>query len=172
MGRRIVQIRPSQLDLLQFAQAVRAKGVDSAIIARLDRVHSELTIEAHPGEPERTPQRESPIGQPQIEINTQRRALEGLQDIQIQRHRVANDLLEELLAQFNPAVPQALSAGPALVPPEPGPAGDRRIDAGRDLFIFIGQLDMRVEEPSASGRAAACGRPGCHPRSEPCPTRA
>ena len=38
-------------------------------------------------------------------------------------------------------------AGCALAPPEPGPAGNRRIDAGRDLFIFVGQLDMRVEEP-------------------------
>ena len=55
-----------------------------------------------------------------------------------------NDLVEKLLVQFDLAVPQPLFARPALVPPESGPAGDRRIDAGRDLFIFVGQLDMRV----------------------------
>ena len=147
LGRRIVQPWPSHLDLLQLPQTVRTKSLDGAIFSRLGWIHPELAIEARPGEPQRPIQCESPICQPQIEIDTQRRALEGLQDIQVQRHRVLGDLLEELLAEFDLALPPQPLTGPALVPPEPGPAGDRRINTGRDLFIFVGQLDMRVEEP-------------------------
>ena len=66
----------------------------------------------------------------------------------IQRHGVADDLVEEFLTQFDPCCPTASQlTDRALVPPEPGPAGERRINTGRDLFIFVGQLDMRVEEP-------------------------
>ena len=41
-------------------------------------------------------QREGPVGQPPVEIDAQRRALHGLQDIQIQRHGEAADLLQAL----------------------------------------------------------------------------
>ena len=55
MGRRVVQLWPGHLELVQLAQAVRAKGVDSASIAYLGRVHSELTVETRPGKAEWTP---------------------------------------------------------------------------------------------------------------------
>ena len=46
MGRRVVQLRPSQLDLFQLAQAVRTKSLNSAVISFLGRFHSELAVEA------------------------------------------------------------------------------------------------------------------------------
>ena len=67
MGRRVVQVRPSQLDLLQLPKAVRTKSLNSAVISFLSRFHSELAIEALPGEPEWTLQCEGPVRQPQIE---------------------------------------------------------------------------------------------------------
>ena len=75
MGHRVVQLRPSGLNFLQLTQTVRAKGVNIALIAHLSRINTELVVEACPGEPQRTPQREGPKRQPQVEINTQRRAL-------------------------------------------------------------------------------------------------
>ena len=124
-GCRAVQIRPGHLDLVQLPQAIRAEVVNGAIIARLSRSPPELTVEARPREPERTFQREGPVGKPQVQIQAQRRALKSLQDVQIQRDRVADDLVEELLAQFNLAIPKPQLTGCALAPPESGPAGNR-----------------------------------------------
>ena len=50
-------------------------------------------------------QRECAVGYPYVEIKAQRRTLEGLQDVQVQRYRMLNDLVEELLAQFDLASP-------------------------------------------------------------------
>ena len=55
--------------------------------------------------------------------------------------------MEEFLAQLDLAVPQRQRVGLSSVPLKPDPAGNQRIDAGRDLFIFVDQLDMCVEEP-------------------------
>ena len=60
---------------------------------------------------------------------------------------MADDLLEELIAQLDPALPQRALMGPVRVPPELRAAGQRRVDAGRDPLIFVRQLDMSVEEP-------------------------
>ena len=61
MAHRVVQLRPSGLNFLQLTQTVRTKGVNIALIAHLSRIHTELVVEARPGEPQRTPQREGPI---------------------------------------------------------------------------------------------------------------
>ena len=61
MGCRVDQLRPSGLNFLQLTQTVRAKSVNSALIAHLSRGHTELVVEARPGKPERTLQREGPI---------------------------------------------------------------------------------------------------------------
>ena len=147
LPRRVVQVRPGHLDLDQLPQAVRAEVVNGTLIARHGRVHPELAVEARPGEPQRTLERERPAGEPQVEIETQRRASEGFEDVHVERHGMADDLLEELLAQLYPALPQRALMWLLRVPPELGAAGQRCIDAGRDLSIFVGQLDMSVEEP-------------------------
>ena len=69
MGRHVVQLRPGDLDLLQLPQAVFAKVIGDALVSCFARIHSELAVQARPGEPQRTLQREGPIGQPQIDIN-------------------------------------------------------------------------------------------------------
>ena len=51
MGRCVVQIGPGRLDLDQLPQAVRAEVINGAHIADLGWIHSELMVEAHPGEP-------------------------------------------------------------------------------------------------------------------------
>ncbi len=73
---------------------------------------------------------------------------------------MADDLLEELIAQLDPALPQRALMGPVRVPPELRAAGQRRVDAGRDPLIFVRQLDMSVEEPLnlvAQPRSPAAG---------------
>ena len=62
--RGVVQVRPGQLDLLQLAQAVRAEGINSALVAGLVRVCSELTVHLSPSDPLRSPKREGPVDQP------------------------------------------------------------------------------------------------------------
>ena len=51
MGRRVVQLRPGNLDLLQLPQAVFAKVIGGALVSRLGRVYSELEVQARPREP-------------------------------------------------------------------------------------------------------------------------
>ena len=52
MGRRVVQLRPGDLNFLQLPQAVFAKVIGGALVYRLGRVHSELAVQARPGEPQ------------------------------------------------------------------------------------------------------------------------
>ena len=51
MGRRVIQIRPGHLDLLQLPQAIRTEVVNDVFIARLGGGSPELVVEARPGEP-------------------------------------------------------------------------------------------------------------------------
>ena len=44
-SRGVVQARPGQLDLLQLAENLCAKGVNGALVAGLGRVHSKLTVD-------------------------------------------------------------------------------------------------------------------------------
>ena len=60
LGRSVVQARPSHLDLLQLAQAVRTEVVHCVLVIRLGGVSSELPVEPPPGKPYRTLQCEGP----------------------------------------------------------------------------------------------------------------
>ena len=50
-SRRVVQVRPGQLDLLQLAQDTAAEEFDGLLVAGFVRVHSELAVHLPPGEP-------------------------------------------------------------------------------------------------------------------------
>ena len=63
-----MQVRPRALDLLQLAQTVLAKVINSAPIVRLLRVHAELPVEQRSREPQLALQRERAIGEPQVEV--------------------------------------------------------------------------------------------------------
>ena len=52
---------------------------------------------------------------------------------------MVDDRVKKILTEFDLALPPQPLADLALVPPESGPAGDRRIDTGRDLLIFVGR---------------------------------
>ena len=68
---------------------------------------------------------EGAIGQPQVEIESQGAALKRLEGVYVNRYGVADDLLEELLAQFDLAFPQH-RLRPLGIPPELASVGDGR----------------------------------------------
>ena len=93
--RSIVQVRPSELDLLQLPQNTLAEVADGKFIAGLVRVHSELAVDLPPCDPLRGAAREGAVDQPQVEIEAQRRAFEGLEGGEIEWDRMAHNLIEE-----------------------------------------------------------------------------
>ena len=122
--RRVVQLRPGQLDLFQLAEALCAKGVNSAFVAGVVRVRSELAVQEPPREPQRSTEREGPVDQPQVEIEAQRRPFEGLEGGEIEWHRMAHNLVEESLTQSHLAFPLSRLVGPLRIPPEIGEFSD------------------------------------------------
>ena len=58
------------------------------------------------------------------QIEAQGRTLEGREGVHVERHRMADNLLEERLAQFDLAIPQYRLVGFAFVPPEHGALSD------------------------------------------------
>ena len=63
-SRRVVQLRPGELDLLQLAQHFFTEAADSKFIAGLGRVRSELAVHLPPGDPLRSTKREGAVDQP------------------------------------------------------------------------------------------------------------
>ena len=78
---------------------------------------------------------------------TERTALESLQDVHVERYGVVDDLVEELLPQIDFALPQRGLVGLALVPPEFGAGGDQRTHACIPPLILIDQRDSAAKEP-------------------------
>ena len=68
-------------------------------------LRSELTVHLPPSEPLRSAQGEGAIDQPQVEIESQRRAFEGCEGVNVERHRVADNFVEKILAEFDLALP-------------------------------------------------------------------
>ena len=76
-SRGVVQPRPGQLDLLQLAQDATAEVLNGIVSGRVVWIWAELTVHLTPGEAERSTEREGAISQPEVEIEAQRRTLEG-----------------------------------------------------------------------------------------------
>ena len=142
----VVQLRPGQLDLFQLAEAIRAEVVNGSLVARPVRFHTELTIEARPAKPHRAIQREGPIGDPHVEIKAQRRALHGREGVHVERHRVVDDLIEEIFAEPDLAVPQYPLIRALRVPPELTPVGDGRGNELLTVLVLVDQPDTGVKE--------------------------
>ena len=70
------------------------------------------------------------VPSPHLVIEAQGAALEGREGVHVNRHRVADNLVEELLTQFDLALPQRALVGPLGVPPERGAIGDQRVYGG------------------------------------------
>ena len=121
---------------------------------------------------------EGAVAQPEVEIEAQRRTLERLEGVQVERNRMTDDLLKELLAQFDLALPQRALVGPLRVPPERGAIGHRRTHAGFSVLVFVDQPDMGVKEPphlvaepGVLSAAAAVDPQGSHEVGERIPHR-
>ena len=135
-SRRVVQVRPSQLDLLQLAQDFFAEVADGEFVAGLVRVQAKLTVDLTPGEPLRSTEGEGAVDQPEVEIEAQGTSFEGRKSVHVERYRVTDDLVEKVLAEADLAVPQRPLVGLALVPPELTPVGDvTRIRIGPRVYL-------------------------------------
>ena len=64
--RGVVQVRPSQLDLLQFAEHLGAEGLNSVLVIGFGRGRSKLPVQVRPGEMLRGAQGEGSVGEPQV----------------------------------------------------------------------------------------------------------
>ena len=93
----VVQIRPGDLDLLQLAQNFTTEVLNGAFLTGLGRGHPELTVHLPPSDPLRSAEGEGPVGDPHVEIQTQCRAFERREGVQVERYGVLDDLVEELL---------------------------------------------------------------------------
>ena len=86
-SRGVVQTWPGQLDLLQLAQNLAPEEFNRLFVAGLIRVCLELAVQLTPCEPLRELEREGAVGEPHVEIEAQRAALEGREDVHVKRHR-------------------------------------------------------------------------------------
>ena len=77
----VVQVRPRAFDFLQLAETGRAEVADGIFLRCLRRVHAELPVDLFPREGERRLEPERPVGEPQVEIEAERRPREPLEDI-------------------------------------------------------------------------------------------
>ena len=108
---------------------------------------SELAVQLPPGEPQRGAEREGAVDKPQVEIQAQRAAREGLEGVHVERHRVLDDFVEKRLSQIDFALPQHPLVGLTLVPPELAAVGHGRTHICFAVLILVGQLDMSIEKP-------------------------
>ena len=98
-SRRVVQLRPRDLDLLQLAENLAAEVLDGFFIVGAGRVCAELLVHPTPGEPLRGCQSKDSIGEPQVNIEAQGRTLERLEGVHVERYRVTHKD-REFLAQY------------------------------------------------------------------------
>ena len=81
-------------------------------------------VQEPPSEPQRSAEGEGPIGEPQVEIEAQRRPFECLEGGEIEWDRMAHNLVEESLTQPHLAFPQSRLIGAFWIPPEIGEFSD------------------------------------------------
>ena len=86
-------------------QSGRLRRSEGGFIVRPGRVHAELPVEQRPREPQRARESERAIGEPQVEVEAERRPLHRVQGVQVDRDRAADDLVEEVLAKLDLALP-------------------------------------------------------------------
>ena len=84
---------------------------------------------------------------PQVEIEAQGAAFEGREGVHVERHRVADDLVEKRLPKIDFALPQHPLVCLALVPPEIGAVGYKRRSTSFAATVFVDQLNAGVKQP-------------------------
>ena len=89
-------------------RSLTAEVLDGVLVVGLGGVQTKLAVEVLPGEALRSAEREGAIGEPQVEIEAQGAALEGREGVHVQRHRMADNLVEESPTRFNLAVSESL----------------------------------------------------------------
>ena len=144
---RVVQARPSRLDLLQLAEGLTAEVLNGALVAGLVRVQAELAVDLPPSDPLWGADREGAVDQPQVEVQAQGGAFEGGESVHVNRYGVVDDLIEEVFAEADFALPQRLLVGLALVPPILASCSNRRSNEPLHVHIVVGQLHGAIEQP-------------------------
>ena len=72
---------------------------------RVRRVSAELPVDQRPRELQWALECERAIGEPEVQVEAEWRPLERLERAQVERDRVRDDLVEELLAKLDRAFP-------------------------------------------------------------------
>ena len=120
----IAQARPGAVDFLQLAESRPLKTFNRAFCTDLFRGRAELPVELLPREAQRGLYGECPVREPEVQIEAERRPLHRLEDMQVDRYRMRDDLVEKLLPELDRAVPQRGRVGLLRVPPEQRPISD------------------------------------------------
>lgn len=76
-----------------------AKKVRGALFDRSVRVRPELAVECGPDQPNGPLEADGPVIDPLLQVEAERGAREGLQDVHVQRDWVVDDFVEKFLAQ-------------------------------------------------------------------------
>ena len=100
-----------------------------------------------PGNSQQILESEGPVGQPQVEIEAQGGPLERREDVQVDGDRMADDLLEELLAEPDGAVPQRGLVGLLWIPPELVFIGYKRADPFEPSFVLVDERHGASKQP-------------------------
>ncbi len=101
----IAQARPGAVDFLQLAESRPLKTFNRAFCPDLFRGRAELPVELLPREAQRSLEGERPVREPEVQVEAERRPLHRLEDMQVNRYRVRDDLVEKLLPELDRAVP-------------------------------------------------------------------
>ena len=115
---------------------------------------AELPVELLPREAQRSLEGECPVREPEVQVEAERRPLHRLEDMQVNRYRVRDDLVEKLLPELDRAVPQHGRVGLLRVPPEQRPI-TRSVRPPRVRRALGGAVDLGL--PVAAGGAGCPG---------------
>ena len=104
-------------------------------MAHLRRVRAELFKELLPRETQRRLEREGAIDEPEIQVEAERRPLQRLKGVHVERDRVRDDLVKKFFPESDRALPQRGRVRPRRVPPQFGAVCDEGMY--QDL-MFVG----------------------------------
>ena len=107
-----------------------------------------------------------PVCEPEGEVEAERRPLHRAQGVQVDRDRAADDLVEEVLAKLDLALPERARVRLALAPPELRETGNRCVQRGFPPRILVEQRDRAPKQPPPlipkSGVLVAAGAVDAH----------
>ena len=146
----IVQVRPGAVAFFSSRKQNRpeAARVEHASGRHARRVRAKLPVELPPGQAQRRLKIERPVREPEVQVEAEGRPLYRLKDVQIDRYRVRDDFVKELLAKLDRAVPQRRPGVSRRVPPELGAVCNEGLYDYFMLRLDVDELDRTPKEPA------------------------